>query len=29
MVAGYNEQGQYVDQQGNPSPDPRTGDMAP
>ena len=29
MVAGYNEQGQYVDQQGNPSPDPRTGDMTP
>tara|TARA_Y100001938_G_scaffold145358_1_gene221820 strand:+ start:78 stop:1070 length:993 start_codon:yes stop_codon:yes gene_type:complete len=29
MAAGYNAQGQYVDHQGNPAPDPRTGDMAP
>ena len=29
MAAGYNTQGQYVDHQGNPAPDPRTGDMAP
>ena len=29
MAAGYNAQGQYVDHQGNPAPDPRTGDIAP